>query len=76
MSHRLQLLIPEELDLRISKAARRSLVSKGEWVRRAIEQRLRHEHPSPGDPLARLSALDGPTGDIERMIAETEAGRA
>ena len=41
MSHRLQVLIPEELDIRIRKAAQRGRISKGEWVRRAIEGALR-----------------------------------
>jgi hypothetical protein len=27
------------------------------------------------DPLARLAALNGPTADIEQMLAEIEAGR-
>jgi hypothetical protein len=35
MNHRLQVLIPEELDVQLRKAAQRSRVSKGEWVRRA-----------------------------------------
>ena len=36
-SIRLQVLIPPGLDARIRKAAQRSGVSKGEWVRRALE---------------------------------------
>ena len=27
------------------------------------------------DPVARLAALNGPTGDIEQMLAEIAAGR-
>jgi len=78
MSHRLQVLIPKELDARIRKAAQRGRVSKGEWVRLAIEDSLRRRgrHPSGRDPLARLSSLNGPTADIDQMIAETEAGRS
>ena len=75
MSYRLQVLIPPELDGRLRKAAQRSRVSKGEWVRRAIEQSLR-EHRAARDPLARLSSLGAPTADIERMLAEIEAGRS
>jgi len=78
MSHRLQVLIPEELDARIRKAARRSRVSMGEWVRRAIETALRGPatavRDSP-DPVARLASLDGPTGGIDKMLSEIEAGR-
>ena len=74
MSHRLQVLIPEGLDARVRKAAQRGRVSKGEWVRQAIEQSLAQDR-SVADPLARLSALGGPTADIEQMLAEIEAGR-
>ncbi len=79
MSHRLQVLIPEELDARVRKAARRLRISKGEWVRRAIEAALRRGTAEPGegrDPLARLESLDAPTGDIDQMLAEIEAGRS
>jgi len=79
MSHRLQVLIPEELAVRLQKAAQRCRVSKGEWVRRAIEVAL-SQPPSAGnlkatDPLTRLTSLDGPTVDIGQMLAEIEAGR-
>lgn len=79
MSHRLQVLIPESLEARLRKAAERLRVSKGEWVRRAIEEALREEGRSHGgspDPLTRLASLSGPTGDVEQMIEETEAGRS
>ena len=77
MSHRLQLLIPESLDARIRKAAQRERLSKGEWVRRAIEValRARGDHEGTGDPVSRLSSLDAPTGEIDQMLAEIEAGR-
>ena len=73
MSHRLQVLIPAGLDARIRKAAQRGRVSKGQWVRRAIERAL--AEPGDGDPLAALAALGAPTADIEQMLAEIEAGR-
>ena len=78
MSHRLQVLIPPQLDARLRKAAQRSRVSKGEWVRRAIEDALRRRtrRPAPADPLARLASMDAPTGDIDRMLAEIESGRS
>ena len=75
MSHRLQVLIPEELDARIRKAASRERISKGEWVRRAIEAVLR-SGPGGSEPLARLAALEAPTGDIDQILAEIEAGRS
>jgi hypothetical protein len=73
MSYRLQVLIPEELNARIEKSAQRDQLSKGEWVRRAIEQRLK-----PGtkdDPVARLASLHAPTADIDEMLQEIEGGR-
>ncbi len=77
MSHRLQVLITEELDSRLRKAASRSQVSKGEWVRRAIRSALKGSEGEVGtDPLARLGFLDGPTGDVEEMLAEIDAGRS
>jgi hypothetical protein len=74
MSHRLQVLIPESLEARLKKAAERERLSKGEWVRRAIEQALA-QLPRKGDVLARLEGLDAPTADIEEMLGEIEAGR-
>lgn len=74
MSHRLQVLVPEPLDARIGKAASRRRMSKGAWVRKVLEAALDHEATGP-DPLARLAALDAPTGDIDEMLTEIEAGR-
>jgi hypothetical protein len=77
-SHRLQVLIPPEMDAQIDKEAQRTRVSKGEWVRRAIQDSLR---PPTGksakweDPVARLAKLKAPTGDIETMLAEIDRGR-
>ena len=76
MSNRLQILVPEELDGRLRKAADRGQVSMGEWVRRAIEERLERQAAAlPDDPLAALRGLCAPTADIEDMLAEIEGGR-
>jgi hypothetical protein len=74
MSIRLQVLIPEGLDARIRKAAQRSRLSKGAWVRGAIERAIAEDR-QPADPLAKLASLGAPTGDIDQMLAEIEAGR-
>ena len=74
MSHRLQVLIPASLDARIAKAAQRQRISKGEWVRQAVERSLA-EGPRDVDPLDRLASLGAPTADIGQMLAEIEAGR-
>jgi hypothetical protein len=73
-SHRLQVLIPQSLHRRIRKAAQRSRQSTGAWVRAAIERHLADERPET-DPLERLKILGAPTGDIEQMLSEIEAGR-
>ena len=73
MSHRLQVLIPTGLESRLRKAAQRKRVSRGEWVRRAIERSLKDEQSVP-DPLEKLGGLGAPTADIEQMLAEIEAG--
>ena len=74
MSHRLQVLIPTELNAQLTKVAQRRRVSKGEWVRQVLEQAVRA--PGKGlDPVARLAAMNEPTGDIEQMLAEIDRGR-
>lgn len=74
MSHRLQVLIPASLDARVRKAAQRSRLSKGAWVRRAIERALA-DGRTTADPVARLGSLGAPTGDIDQILAEIDAGR-
>jgi hypothetical protein len=74
MSTRLQVLIPEALDRRIRKAAQRRRLSTGAWVREALERALA-EPAAAADPLDRLARLGAPTGDIDQMLAEIEAGR-
>ena len=73
MSKRLQVLVPEALDRRIRKAAQRSRLSAGAWVRQAIDRALQDHHRA--DPLDQLAALGAPTGDIEQLLAEIDAGR-
>jgi hypothetical protein len=76
MSNRLQVLIPPELDARIEKAAQRNRVSKGEWVRRAIELSLNAGTRARGkDSLDRLASLNAPTADVDQMLEEIERGR-
>ena len=68
---KLQIEIPGALDARVREAADRSRVSVGAWVRQAIEERL----ALPADPLAALSALNGPTADVDDMLSDIERGR-
>ena len=71
---RLQILVPEPLQQRVRKAAQRSRLSAGAWVRQAIERSLTDNRPA-GDPLDRLSGLGAPTADLDQMLAEIDAGR-
>jgi hypothetical protein len=75
MSNRLQLLIPADLDAALKKAAHRARVSKGEWVRRAIEAALQQETRTPGSAVDRLAAIGAPTGDIDEMLRDLDKGR-
>jgi hypothetical protein len=51
-------------------------MSKGEWVRRALQAALQQSaQGAASDPVARLHALNGPTADIEQMLSEIEADR-
>jgi hypothetical protein len=75
MSHRLQVLIPENLNGKLVKAAQRNRISKGEWVRRALEESV-STRKSNEDPLARLASLNAPTADIDQMLSEIDKGRA
>jgi hypothetical protein len=76
MSNRLQVLIPPELDARLLKAAQRGRISKGEWVRRAIETSLNSDvRTNKKDSLSRLASLNAPTADMGRMLEEIERGR-
>lgn len=77
MSHRLQVLIPAELDEQVRKSAQRVGISTGEWVRRALRESLSQQGSgtSQDDPVAKLAALSGPTGDIYQMLSEIERGR-
>jgi len=73
-SYRLQVLIPEGLQRRVRKAAQRGRLSTGAWVRQAIERQLADDRPA-ADPLDRLKTLGAPTGDVDQMLSEIEAGR-
>ena len=73
-NRRLQVLVPKALERRIRKAAQRARLSTSAWVRQAIERQLADDRPA-GDPLDRLQQLGAPTGDIDQLLAEIDAGR-
>jgi hypothetical protein len=53
-------------------------MSKGAWVRQAIEEALQRQFGGGShgaEPLARLASLGAPIAEIDDMIAEIESGR-
>jgi hypothetical protein len=74
MSSRLQVIVPDDLDRVIRKAAQRRRLSTSAWVRQAIERQLAADQPTQ-DALEQLAALQAPTADIDRMLTEIERGR-
>jgi len=73
----LEVSVSASLHHRLREAAGQSHVAMEVWVRRAIEERLGREAGSaPVDALAALRRVEGPTADIDDMIAEIAAGRS
>lgn len=75
MSQRFNVAVPADLEPLIRQAAERGSMSAGEWLRRTLERALAQDGRVP-DALARLASLDAPTGDIDVMLAQIEAGRS
>jgi len=72
----LEVLVSASLYHRLCEAAGQSQVAPEAWVCRAITERLERESGgSRADALAALRRIEGPTADIDDMIAEIAAGR-
>lgn len=56
----------------LSQAAARERVSKGEFVRTALEAALA-QRVAEADPVAALAAINAPTADIDQMLTEIDA---
>lgn len=80
MSERLQVLLDEEEFARVREDARRHGMNVSEWVRRSLRDARRQR--AEGSTKARLQAIERalacehPTGDIDELLDEVEAGRA
>lgn len=78
MSKRLQVLLDETEFDEIRQVAARARMTVAEWVRQSLRQ-ARADQPT-GDVQSKLEALDRarrnrfPSGDIDRILAEIEAG--
>ena len=80
MSKRLQVILSDQAHCQIQKAARSRGMTVAAWVREALEK-ARQQEPT-GDVARKLAAiraaarLNGPTADIDQMLAEIEQGYA
>lgn len=78
MTKRLQVLLDEVEFLEIQGAARRQRMTVAEWVRQAL-RRARSDQPGTAEAklraIAEASRHSYPTGDIETMLADIEAGQ-
>jgi hypothetical protein len=78
MSKRLQVLLDDAELRELQEAARQEDVPVSEWVRRALRE-ARRRQPT-GDLESKLRAIrtavrhEGPTADIDEMLAEIERG--
>ncbi len=78
MSKRLQVLLEETEFDELRDAARREGVPVSQWVRSALREA--HRRKPVGDVESKLRAVreamrhEGPTADIEQMLAEIEQG--
>ena len=78
MAKRLQVILKDPEYREIQRVARSRRMSIAEWVRQALDMARRRE---PGSPIAKklevvraAARYDYPSADIDRMLAEIEAG--
>ncbi len=78
MSKRLQVILQDPEYREIKRVARSRHMSIAEWVRQALDLARRREPiHDPGKKLEVVRAAarhNGPTGDIDAMLAEIEHG--
>ncbi len=78
MSKRLQVILKDPEYREIQRAARSRRMTIAQWVRQALDL-ARREEPTGSmakklDAVRRATQFEYPTGDIDRMLAEIEAG--
>ena len=79
MAKRLQVLLDEVEYLEIRRAAERERMSIAEWVRQSLRSARRAEADRVSTKLRALADAVGhdfPTGDIEELLGDIEAGRS
>ena len=78
MSKRLQVILQDPEYREIQRVARSRNMSIAEWVRQALDL-ARREEPTRSmgkklEAIRRAARCEYPSGDIDRMLAEIEAG--
>jgi hypothetical protein len=80
MSKRLQVILKDPEYREIQRAARSRHMSIAEWVRQALEMARRGEPMGSMEKkletVRRAAQFEYPVGDLDRMLAEIEAGYA
>lgn len=79
MAKRLQVLLKDAEYLEIQQAAESERMSIAEWVRQSLRTARRAEAERVSSKLRALAdavAHDFPTGDIEEILGDIEAGRS
>lgn len=78
MSKRLQVILDEEEYEEIRRVARRRRMTVSEWVRRSLRESRREEPRYDAERklsvIREAAAHAYPTGDMEEMLREIEAG--
>jgi hypothetical protein len=78
MAKRLQVILKDPEYREVQRAARSRHMSVAEWVRQALSQARQLEPVGTAgkklDIIRAAARFDYPTGDIDRMLAEIEAG--
>lgn len=79
MSKRLQIVMPDDEYAAVVRAARSRKKPIAQLVRESLRNTLEQERDRPADEriaaVLRFARFSGPTGDIDRILAEIEAGR-
>ncbi len=80
MSKRLQVVMSDDEYRAVERVARKREQPIAEVVRASLKRTVEEaREPLPGERIAavlRFARFEGPTGDIESMLADIEAGRS
>lgn len=79
MSKRLQIVMPDEEYRAVAKAAKLRKKPIAQLVRESLKKTLAEERERPADEriaaVLRFARFSGPTGGIDEILADIEAGR-